>query len=169
MSVQFGVLVRRMPVLGRLGPDHRGIVVRRAGRGAALPALSCGVGFAILALANVCVALFMLASMWGAGGAGAGWFVTVGYGMAWLLGGLVLAPMVAGRVYASIALRHISRWIREGSCVACGYDIGSIGQREPCPECGAANLMHAGVQDDEAFADAMLGGNGESCSGEEKG
>lgn len=37
-------------------------------------------------------------------------------------------------------LRRISRWIREGSCVACGYDIGSIGQREPCPECGAANL-----------------------------
>lgn len=158
--MQFRVLVKRMPVLGRLGPEHRGIVLRRAGRGAALPAVACASLVAFLAFLNFCGALVLIANTWGTGRAGAGWLVTVGYAMAWLLAGLVLAPMAAGWAYAAIALRRISRWLREGSCVACGYDLRAIGIDEPCPECNAANLLHAGTLDDEAFAASMLGGNG---------
>ena len=39
-----------------------------------------------------------------------------------------------------LIFNRIKRSIRAGLCVACGYNLGGIGDREPCPECGAAVL-----------------------------
>lgn len=142
--MRFGVLVARMPALGRLGPEHRRIVLRRAGRGAAAPAVACAGVVAVLAFLNLWIAFAMFADAWADGRAGSVWMTTAGCGMVWLVGGLVFAPMTAGWVYAAIALRRINRWIRRGSCVACGYDLGASTDDAVCPECGAMNLSADG-------------------------
>ena len=170
----------RMAVLGRLGPSELKSSLRRASLASfgASPLMRVVVFVSCWAAVTVTIAVLI----------GAAWpFNAIVVPDAWweipgvrpvftsLIVALYLfvavwmpfwAAMQLGR---SALIKRISRWIREGACVVCGYDLGGINDCERCPECGAPDLRHAGRLDDEAFAASMLGGNGQGRSGEQGG
>lgn len=169
-----------MAVLGRLGPSELKSTLRRASLASfgASP-LMRGVVFVLCwaAVTVTCLAIAITLFPAVIVAVSNDWWEIPGFSEVFFLSVVTLYLFVsvwmpswaATQLGRSALIKRISRWIREGSCVVCGYDLGGVSDSERCPECGAPDLRHAGRLDDDAFAASMLGGNGRGRSGEQDG